>query len=70
MSRFTRVFHLFGWGSVIGLLLLALVETWLHTDNFMYRYRSVFAAGRAMGKLHYVRSHTLTLLVLVNSRVN
>ncbi|MEQ1742002.1 MAG: hypothetical protein ABL869_05825 [Candidatus Nitrotoga sp.] len=70
MSRFTRVFHLLGWDSVIGLLLLALVETSLHTDHFLYRYHSAFATGRAMGKLHYVRSHTLTLLVLVNSRVN
>lgn len=70
MSRFTRVFHLFGWGSVIGLLLLGLVEAWLHTDDFMYRYRSVFATGRAMGKLHYVKSHNPTLLVLGNSRID
>jgi hypothetical protein len=70
LSRFTRVFHLFGWGSVIGLLLLALVETWLHTDDFLYRYRSVFATGRAMGKLQYLRSHTPALLVLGNSRVD
>jgi len=70
LSRFTRVFQLFGWGSVIGLLLLALVETWLHTDDFLYRYRSVFATGRAMGKLQYVRSHTPALLVLGNSRID
>lgn len=70
MSRLTRVFRLFGWGSVVGLLLLALVETWLHTDDFLYRYRSVFATGRAMGKLHYVESHRPALLVLGNSRVD
>lgn len=70
MSRFTRAFHLFGWGSAIGLLLLVLVETWLHTDAFLYRYRSVFAAGRAMDKLHYVESRMPTLLVLGNSRVD
>ena len=61
---------MFGWGSVVGLLLLALVETWLHTDNFLYRYRSVFATGRAMGKLHYVESHSPALLMLGNSRVD
>ncbi|CAH1386247.1 hypothetical protein [Candidatus Nitrotoga sp. M5] len=70
MSRFTRVFHLFGWGSVIGLLLLALVEIWLHSDDFLYRYRSVFATGRAMDKLQYVSSHTPALLVLGNSRID
>lgn len=70
MSRFTRAFRLFGWGSAVGLLLLALVETWLHTDDFLYRYRSVFATGRAMGKLHFVESHPPALLVLGNSRVD
>lgn len=70
MNRFTRIFNLFGWGGVIGLLLLALMEAWLHTDDFLYRYRSVFATGRAMGKLHYVESHGPTLLVLGNSRID
>jgi hypothetical protein len=70
LNRFTRVFHLFGWGGVIGLLLLVFVETWLHTDDFLYRYRSVFATGRAMGKLQYVRSNTPALLVLGNSRID
>jgi hypothetical protein len=70
LNRFTRAFRFFGWGSAVGLLLLALVETWLHTDDFLYRYRSVFAAGRAMGKLHYVESHPPALLVLGNSRVD
>lgn len=54
----------------MGLLLLALAETWLHTDDFLYRYRSVFATGRAFGKLHYVESLPPALLVLGNSRVD
>lgn len=54
----------------MGLLLLALVESWLHIDDFLYRYRSVFATGRAMGKLHFVESHPPALLVLGNSRVD
>lgn len=70
MSRFIRAFRLFGWGSAVGLSLLVMVETWLHTDDFLYRYRSVFATGRAMGKLHYVESHPPALLVLGNSRVD
>ncbi len=70
MIRFTRAFRLFGWGSGVALLLLALVEAWLHSDDFLYRYRSVFATGRAMDKLHYVESHTPALLVLGNSRVD
>lgn len=55
---------------MVGLLLMALVETWLHTDDFLYRYRSVFATGRAFGKLHYVESHPPALLMLGNSRVD
>lgn len=54
----------------MGLLLLALAEAWLHTDDFLYRYRSVFATGRAMGKLQYVEAHSPPLLVLGNSRVD
>jgi len=42
----------------------------LHTDGFFYRYRAVFAAGRAMDKLRYVEATVPTLLIVGNSRVD
>jgi len=59
-----------GAGFVFGLALLFAVEAYLHTDEFLYRYRSVFAVGRAMDKLRYVESHTPTILIVGNSRVD
>jgi hypothetical protein len=52
------------------LLLLAVVEAVLHTDGFLYRYRAVFAVGRAMDKVRHVESHPPTLLIVGNSRVD
>lgn len=59
-----------GRGFLFALLLLLLPETLLHTDTFLYRYRSVFAAGRAMDKLRYVEAHVPGLLILGNSRID
>ena len=59
-----------GAGLVFAAALLALVEAYLHTDAFLYRYRSVFAVGRAMDKLRYVESHVPPVLIVGNSRVD
>lgn len=50
--------------------LLLTIELYLHTDGFLYRYRSVFAAGRAMDKVLYVERSTPRILILGNSRVD
>ncbi len=59
-----------GRGLLVALLLLALVEASLHTNAFLYRFRSVFAAGRALDKVLYVESHRPSLLILGNSRAD
>jgi len=59
-----------GAGFVFGLALLFAVEAYLHTDAFLYRYRSVFAVGRAMDKLRYVESRAPAILIIGNSRVD
>jgi hypothetical protein len=57
-------------GAAVAFGLLLIVEAWLHTDTFLYRYRSVFAAGRAMDKVLYIEAHTPRLLIIGNSRVD
>jgi hypothetical protein len=57
-------------GALFAIALLALVEAALHSDAFLYRYRSVFAVGRAMDKLRYVESHVPLLVIVGNSRVD
>lgn len=57
-------------GTLIALLLLMCIEALLHTDAFLYRYRSVFAAGRAMDKVLAFEAKPTTLLILGNSRVD
>lgn len=59
-----------GAGLLVALLLLAAVEVWLHTDAFLLKFRSVFAAGRAMDKVVYVERHSPGLLILGNSRAD
>lgn len=59
-----------GCGLAVAVLLLLTVEAVLHTDAFLLRYRSVFAAGRAMDKLRYAESRCPALLVLGNSRAD
>ncbi len=62
--------HWPGLGAAFALLLLLVPEAVLHTDEFFYRYRAVFAAGRAMDKLNYVEANAPTLLIVGNSRVD
>ena len=62
--------HWPGLGAAFALLLLLAPEAALHTDESFYRYRAVFAAGRAMDKLTYVEANAPTLLIVGNSRVD
>lgn len=55
---------------LFAVLLLALAEGALHADAFLYRYRSVFAVGRAVDKIRYVEAHLPRVLVAGNSRVD
>ena len=50
--------------------ILMCVELALHSETVMQRYRSVFAVGRAMDKLHYVEGHSPHVLFLGNSRTD
>lgn len=59
-----------GAGALFALVLLALAEGALHSDAFLYRYRSVFAVGRAMDKLRYVETHVPRVLIAGNSRID
>ena len=66
-SRTRRVPFL---GTLIAALLLVGVEAILHADAFLYRYRSVFAAGRAMDKLLALEARPATVLAVGNSHVD
>ena len=59
-----------GLGLLVGVMLLLSVETWLHSDDFPYRFRSVFAAGRAMDKVLFVEANCPSLLIVGNSRAD
>lgn len=59
------------WGGLlVSILLLLVVEAWLHTDSFYDRYRAVFAVGRTMDKALYVETQAPQILLLGNSRVD
>lgn len=51
-------------------LVVLTVEMALHSDAVLQRYRSVFAVGRAMDKLHNVTAHPPRVLVVGNSRAD
>ena len=57
-------------GALVAALLLLGVESCLHTDWFLYQYRAVFAAGRAMDKILVAENSPPRILVLGNSRVD
>lgn len=59
-----------GKGLIIAGVLLLAMECWLHTDAFLHRFRSVFAAGRAMDKVLYVEATRPEMLILGNSRAD
>ena len=55
---------------MVCLALLAAIELSMHSDVLLYRYRSVFAVGRAMDKLRYVEHFEPAFLIAGNSRVD
>jgi hypothetical protein len=57
-------------GLLIGALLFCAVERWLQSNDFLFRFRSVFAAGRAAGKVLYVEANRSEMLILGNGRVD
>lgn len=57
-------------GALFAVFLLLLTEISLHTDTFLFKYRSVFAAGRLMDKLEAVNTLPVNLLALGNSRTD
>ena len=59
-----------GKGAIIGLLVLLGVELYLHNDDFLHRYRSVFAVGRAADKITHVVKMQPTIVFMGNSRVD
>lgn len=59
-----------GAGLLVAVMLLLILELSLHGDALLHRYRSVFAAGRALDKVIYVERHRPELLILGNSRAD
>jgi len=57
-------------GIVSALVILLGVELYLHNDDFLHRYRSVFAVGRAADKLKFASTEKPELIFLGNSRVD
>lgn len=51
-------------------LIVLCVELALHSETIIHRYRSVFAIGRAVDKLHYVEKHPPRVLFMGNSRTD
>ena len=51
-------------------LFVLCVELALHSEAIIHRYRSVFAVGRAMDKLHFVEKHPPRVLFMGNSRTD
>ena len=57
-------------GIVTAILIVFGVELYLHNDDFLDRYRSVFAVGRAADKVAYVARTQPSIVLLGNSRVD
>jgi hypothetical protein len=70
MDLWRRVVILPWGGAALAALLILAVEVYLHTDDFLLRYRGVFAAGRAMDKVTSVERYRPDYLLLGNSRVD
>jgi hypothetical protein len=51
-------------------LIVLCVELALHSESVIYRYRSVYAVGRAIDKLHFVEKHPPRVLFMGNSRID
>lgn len=59
-----------GKGLLSCLVILLGVELYLHNPDFLHRYRSVFAVGRAADKLEYANHNYPRITFLGNSRVD
>jgi len=59
-----------GGGAVFALILILICELCLHTDSFLLKYRSVFAAGRLMDKVDALTNLPVKLLLIGNSRTD
>lgn len=59
-----------GYGAVFAIVLLLILELFLHTDTFLLKYRSVFAAGRLMDKLDALSELPIDVLLVGNSRTD
>jgi hypothetical protein len=59
-----------GKGLLVAALLLFIVEVALHSDDTLHRLRSVFAAGRTLDTLLYVKAQIPRLLIVGNSRAD
>jgi len=57
-------------GAIFAVLLILMCELCLHTDSFLLKYRSVFAAGRLMDKLDALSELPIDVLLLGNSRID
>ena len=54
----------------VAAIIVLCVEAALHSESIMHRYRSVFAVGRAIDKLHFVEEHPPHVLFMGNSRTD
>lgn len=59
-----------GRGAVLALVLLAVLNQLLFSDQIMRRYGAVFAVGRAMDKQMHIEAQPPAVLILGNSRVD
>ena len=59
-----------GRGLLSCLVILLGVELYFHNPDFLHRYRSVFAVGRAADKLEYASHNHPQITFLGNSRVD
>lgn len=59
-----------GKGVLTALLILLGLELYLHNEDFLHRYRSVFATGRAADKINYTINRKPQLIFVGNSRVD
>lgn len=67
LTRFQPIYGAAFWMAA-GLILL--VELAMHSEQVLHQYRAIFAAGRAMDKIHHVERQPPRILFLGNSRVD
>ena len=58
------------YGAVFAVFLLFIAELFLHSDTFLFKYRSVFAAGRLMDKLEALTELPIDIVLIGNSRTD